>query len=263
MRARWIAALLAVATLPFAAHSDTAPQVIMATTGTGGGAGGAVERFTIRFSEAMVPLGDPRAAPAATSDCPVPATGRWVDQQTFVLDFAKPLPGGLSCKVTLREKLATLRGVSVSGPASYPIDTGGPSVKAVLAPGSDGDIDEDQVFLVATNVRADPASVGALASCAVDGIGEASAVDVLPADTAGRVLEGMGPDNWTRRNFLEEIGLPAALPSDARLRTEALGTVLALKCRRPLPPEKDMALVWPKAIRGAGGKLAGTDQRFD
>ena len=66
MRARWIVSLLAVATLPFAAQSDTTPQVIMATTGTGGGAGGAVERFTLRFSENMVPLGDPRAAPAAS-----------------------------------------------------------------------------------------------------------------------------------------------------------------------------------------------------
>lgn len=263
MRLRWIATLLALGTLPFAAQSDTTPQVVLATTGTGGGAGGAVERFTLRFSENMVPLGDPRAAPAATSDCPVASTGRWVDQQTFVLDFAKPLPGGLSCKVTLRDKLTTLRGISVGGNSTFPIETGGPSVRTVLAPGSDGDIDEDQVFLVATNVRANPASVGALASCAVDGIGEASAVDVLPADTAGRVLEGMGEDNWTRRNFLEEAGLPAKLPADARLRAEALGNVMALKCRRPLPPERDMALVWPKAISGAGGKLAGTDQRFD
>ncbi|WP_310533554.1 MG2 domain-containing protein [Novosphingobium sp.] len=268
MRARWIVSLLAVAALPFAAQSDTTPQVIMATTGTGGpsaagGAGGAVERFTLRYSESMVPLGDPRATPAATSDCPVPATGRWVDQQTFVLDFAKPLPGGLSCKVTLRGQLATLRGVSVGGSTSFPIETGGPSVRAVLAPGSDGNIDEDQVFLVATNVRADPASVAAKASCAVDGIGEAAAVDVLPADTVGRVLEGMGEDNWTRRNFLEEAGLPAKLPADAASRTAALGNVMALKCRRPLPPERDMALVWPKTISGAGGKLAGTDQRFD
>ncbi|PLK26927.1 alpha-2-macroglobulin [Novosphingobium sp. TH158] len=263
MRARWILSLIAIATLPFAAHSDTAPQVVLATMGTGGGAGGAVERFTLRFSEPMVPLGDPRARPAATSDCPVPATGRWVDQQTFVLDFERPLPGGLSCKVQLRDRLTTLRGLSVGGPGSYPIDTGGPSVRAVLAPGSDGDIDEDQVFLVATNVWADPASVAARASCAVDGIGEAGAVDVLPADTAGKVLDGLGEDNWTRRNFLEEAGLPTRLPADARLRVQALSNVTALKCRRPLPPERDMALVWPKTISGKGGKLAGTDQRFD
>ena len=40
-------------------------------------------------------------------------------------------------------------------------------------------------------------------------------------------------------------------------------SVTALKCRRPLPPGHDMALVWRRKIAGAGGKTAGTDQRFD
>jgi len=264
MRRGWKLGLAVLATIPFAARGDMPPQVTQAIPGNGGAYSGAIDRFTLHFSEAIVPLGDPRATPAASTDCKVGSTGHWVDQQTFVIDFEKPLPGGASCKVSLRDGLASLRGARVQGLHSFTIDTSGPSVRAVLAPGLDGDaIDEDQVFLVATNDAADLASVAAHAACAVDGVGETTAVDVLPAGTAGNVLAGMGDGDWHRREFLETAEIAPKLPTDAKARAAALGNVLALKCRRPLPPEHDMALVWPKDITDARGKPAGHDQRFD
>ncbi|MFX8785932.1 hypothetical protein ABTM90_19120, partial [Acinetobacter baumannii] len=111
--------------------------------------------------------------------------------------------------------------------------------------------------------RADPASVAAHAACAIDGVGETTAVDVLPADTALQVLTGLGKDDWRRNDFLNQAEISPALLDDPRQSRAALGTVLALKCRRPLPPEKDVALVWPAAIADLGGKTAGHDQRFD
>ncbi len=263
MRAGWLLALLGALVVPLAARGDSVPQVTLAVAGSAGPQSAAIERFTLRFSEPMVPLGDPRAAPAAASDCPVPAKGRWVDQQTFVLDFDRPLPGGITCAVRLRAGLATLRGGRLGGTDRFPIDTGGPSVRAVLAPGYDDQIDEDQVFLVATNVPADPRSVAARAACAVDGIGETIAVDVLPADEPARLLAGLGDGNWRRRNFLAEAGLPETLPADAKARAAALANVMALRCRRPLPPERDVALLWTAAITDRAGKAAGRDQRFD
>jgi len=263
MRGRLLLVLMGLLCLPLAARSDTGPQVTLAIPGSAGGTGGAIERFTLRFSEPMVPLGDPRATPAATSDCPVAETGRWVDQQTFVIDYEHPLPGGISCAVNLRDDLSTLRGIRLGGTKSFKIDTGGPSVRAVFAPGLDSDIDEDQVFLVATNVPADPRSVAAKAACAVDGIGETIAVDTLPADIPGKVIAGMGANNWRLNYFLEEAGIPQELPKDARLRNAALANVIALHCRRPLPPKHDVALVWPSTITDRHGKAAGRDQRFD
>src|SRR3546814_19028651 len=53
--------------------------------------------ISLRFSEDMVPLGDPRAKAHATHDCKLPATGRWVDTRTWVLEFDQPLPGGKRC----------------------------------------------------------------------------------------------------------------------------------------------------------------------
>ena len=52
-------ALLMVAIAPVAALGDSSPQVVLATPGIGDGA---IERFTTRFSQPMVALGDPRAA---------------------------------------------------------------------------------------------------------------------------------------------------------------------------------------------------------
>ncbi|AGH49604.1 alpha-2-macroglobulin domain-containing protein [Sphingomonas sp. MM-1] len=255
---RWAALLLVLA--PVAASSDVAPQVVMARPG---GAGGLIERFTMRFSEPMVPLGDPRAAAPFAVACPVPGKGRWVDQSIYVHEFDRALPGGLSCALSLRDGLKTLRGATLAGQQRFVIDTGGPVARAVLPSRYGGDVAEDQIFLVAANVVPDRASVAQAAYCAVDGIGEKIAVDVLPPATVGDILAGMGPDRYEVRNFLSEAGLPEVLPRDAGERATALAGITALKCRRPLPPGRDMALLWGAGISGPGGRTAGADQRFD
>jgi len=255
----WRFAVLALALAPVAAVGDQTAQVVLATPGTGDGA---IERFTMRFSDDMVALGDPRATAPAKVTCPVGGQGRWIDPKTWVWDFANALPGGISCEFALNEGLKTLAGGNVSGQTRFTVDTGGPSVRAVLPGQYDGDIEEDQVFLVATNVRADPASVAANGYCAVDGVGEKIALDILKPEVAGEVLAGLGTERYQVTNFLGEAGLPQALPANAAERTKALSTIMAVKCRRPLPPGRDMALVWGQNISG-GGRLAGRDQRFD
>ena len=259
----WLKVLaLGLCLSPVVASSDSPPEVTLATPGSAGSNGGAIERFTMRFSESMVPLGDPRATPPAKLTCPVGANGRWVDAQTFVYDFEKPLPGGITCTVDLNDKLASSRGAQVVGAKSFKIDTGGPSARAVLS-GDDSNIEEEQVFLVATNVAPTPASVLANAYCAVDGIGEKIAVDMLKPEVAATILDGLGDENWERRNFLENAGLPETLPAAGADRAKALSTIVPLKCRRPLPPGRDVALVWDSGIASADGRTAGRLQRFD
>ena len=264
MARNWI--LLAasfVALTPLLAIGETPPQVSFATPGSGGTSGGAINRFTMRFTEAMVPLGDPRATPPAKMDCSVPSTGRWVDPQTYVFDYERPLPGGLTCEVTLRDNLRSARNVAVIGTTSFKIDTGGPSARAVLPGESDGDIEEDQVFLVATNTQATNGSIATGGYCAVDGIGEKIALDVVGRDVATKLLADLGEDNWESRNFLENAGLPRLVSANAKERAAAFSTVTAVKCRRPLPPGRDVALVWGSGISSADGRKAGRDQRYD
>lgn len=251
-------ALLGLLLAPVAASGDQAAQVELATPGTGEGA---IERFTMRFSADIVPLGDPRAPAPVSVTCPMGGAGRWIDARTFIWDFEKPLPGGVSCAFKLKDGLKTLAGQDVGGQRTFTVDTGGPSVRAVL-PNRWGDIEEDQVFLVAANVKPDPASVAQHGYCAVDGVGEKIALDVLKADAVRTVLTGLGPDSYEVTNFLEQAGLPTAIPATAADQDKAWGSITAMKCRRPLPAGRDMALVWGQNIQGAG-RVAGRDQRFD
>lgn len=253
-------ALLAIGLGPLAASAENGPQVVLATPGTNNGA---ITRFTARFSQPIVALGDPRAAAPFTVDCPVGGQGRWADQQTFVYEFAQGLPGGTKCSFELREGLKSAGGYAVVGQRRFTVDAGGPAARAVLPARYDGEIEEGQVFLVAANMAPDRGSVSANAYCSVDGIGEKIPVDVLGADLPAKLLGELGTDRYQVTSFLEEAGLPTELPKEASARAAALKSVVALKCRRPLPPGRDMALIWSGAIRGAGGPPAGTDQRFD
>jgi hypothetical protein len=250
-----VAALLALA--PITASADPSPTVLTATPGIDGVA---ITRFTLRFSEPMAPLG--RGAAPIGMTCEVKGEGRWVDPATFVWDFARPLPGGISCTAELKDGLETIAGRRVTGTRSFTIDSGGPYPRAVLPRESWDGIEEEQAFIVAVNGPVDRASIARGAYCAVDGVGERIAVDLLPRDAAARVLSEMGA-RWSRRNFLEQAGLPGDLPDNAADRAAALANVVALKCRRPLPPGRDMALVWGKSIRSPAGRTAGEERRFD
>ena len=255
MRFARLWAALAIVVAPVAAFGGDTPHVTLATPGI---SDGAITRFTVRFSDAIVPLGDPRAASPLKVQCAVPGEGRWTDPQTFVWDFAQPLPGGTRCTLATRDGLKSVAGYGVDAD-SFVVDAGGPVARAIM-PG-EGDIEEDQVFLVAANMPATRESIGANAYCAVDGIGEKIAVDLLAPDVPGKLLAAM--KGYAVENFLVGAGLPKTIPSDPALRQRALAGVTALKCRRPLPPGRDMALIWGSNIADAGGKLAGADQRFN
>ncbi|MBA4048585.1 MAG: alpha-2-macroglobulin, partial [Sphingomonas sp.] len=173
------------------------------------------------------------------------------------------LPGGTACTFALVEGLRSAAGYVVGGQRQFRVDAGGPVARAVLPSRYGSEVEEDQVFLVAANMPATRASVAANAYCAVDGIGEKVPVDVLDDDIPAQLLGELGTDNYQVSSFLEEAGLPATLPTATADRKAALASVTALKCRRPLPPGRDVALIWSGQIAGAGGKLAGVDQRFD
>ena len=258
MTAKWRLAVLALALAPVAALGDNSPRVVFAQPGVGVGA---IERFTVRFSQAMVPLGDPRSPAPLTTGCA--GQGRWVDGQTWVFEFGQPLAGGTQCRFDTVARLRSVAGYELAGQASFTVDAGGPVARAVM-PNTDGDeIEEDQTFLVAANMAPARGSVAAEAYCAVDGLGEKIPVDLLAPDLPAKLLAAMKTDSWQVRSFLERAGLPSDIPASAADRARMTANLVALKCRRPLPPGRDMALVWGARIAGAGGKAAGADQRFD
>ncbi|MBB4153653.1 hypothetical protein GGQ80_001559 [Sphingomonas jinjuensis] len=271
---RWLAAWAALM-VPVAAFGGASPEVIMAQPGVGDGA---VERFTLRFNVAMVPLGDPRAAAPMKTDCA--GQGRWVDQQTWVYEFAAPLDGAQKCSFEAVPGLKSVGGYTLTGQTKFEIDAGGPVVRSILPDAGGTQIEEEQTFLIATSVPALRQSIAANAYCAVEGIGEKIPVDVLPADVPARLLTAMSSSDYDAYYFLDKALVPfallkpdaamrfrqsAKLPAgdSAAARAKALANVVAVKCRRPLPPGQDVALVWSGRITGQSGKVAGADQRFD
>ncbi len=244
------------ALLPVAAFGVASPQV---TGFTPTGSAESVRQVTAKFSAPMVRFGDPAAADPFTVDCPVKGEGRWADARTWVYDYPATLPGGLKCSFTVRPGLASATGQALTGRTRFGFDTGGPSIRAML-PYEGTEIDEDQTFLIAVNGTPDLASVQRGAACAVDGVGEAIAVDILPQATRDTLLEQAGKD-WPVRGFLEQAGIEQ-LASEPKARTEQLASIVALKCRRALPPSHDVALLWPSSIRTANGFSAGRDRRI-
>ena len=162
-------AVLALALSPALAFGDNSPHITVATPGVGNGS---IERFTARFSQPMVALGDPRAPAPFDVTCTVNGQGRWADQQTFVWEFANPLPGGTKCEFKVKAGTKSVSGYALNDGNTYIVDAGGPMAKAILPGENSDEIEEDQVFLVAANLPATPQSVGANAYCSVAGLGE-------------------------------------------------------------------------------------------
>jgi hypothetical protein len=244
------------ALLPVAAFGVASPQV---TGFTPAGSAETVRQVTARFSTPMVQFGDPTAADPFTVDCPVRGEGRWADARTWVYDYPAALPGGVRCSFTARPGLASATGQALTGQTRFAFDTGGPSIRAVL-PDEGSEVDEDQTFLVAVNGTPDLASVRRGAACAVDGVGESIAVDILPQASRDKLLAEAGRD-WPVRGFLEQAGI-ARIADEPGARTAQLAGIVALKCRRAVPPSRDVALLWPASIRTANGFSAGRDRRI-
>ena len=250
-------AVLAGLLLPLGASAVTPPTVLSASPGLDGRA---IARFTLRFSEAMTPLGAQRPAPIAMA-CETKGSGRWVDSTTYVWEYEKALPAGSTCKATLLPGARTLAGRALTGTRSFTIDASGPYVLDILPTDGDEDIEEDQAFLVAPNGAVDRASVATGAYCAVEGIGERIAVDVVAPATVEHVVLSLS--RYERDRLLAAVSDDGEAPDDAAAQKAAAAKVIGLKCRRPLPPGHDMSLVWGASIRSPSGRLAGGDQRFD
>ena len=112
-----------------------------------------VRQVAVRFSEAMVALGDPDLAEPFVVDCPVPGTGRWLDHRNWVYDFEYDVPGAVRCPVRVapgrRGRFAAIawsRRSTRSTPADRAFWTTDPRRGAEKNPAV---VDERQVFLLA------------------------------------------------------------------------------------------------------------------
>ena len=196
-----------------------------------------VRQVAVRFSQPMVAFGDPRPPVELFAiDCPEPGVARWVDERSWVYDFAKDLPAGIACRFALRPEVRSLAGVRASGRREFRFTTGGPAVLTTQPwPGSR--VAEDQRFVLRLDAVAEPRSVESHAHFQVEG---------LPDPVGVRVLAGAERDETLRRSTRE----PA--PSD-----------LVLEARQRLPAGRRIELVFGRGIATATGIATSEAQRFE
>ena len=217
-----------------------------------------VEQITLRFATPMVAFGDPRLPAPVMGTCSAGGTGRWVDAQSYTIDLPAPLVGGRRCAYELVTGVHDASGAAV-GKRRFTFDTGGPNIRAVLPDDGDGRIEEDQVFLLALNATATPASVVAKASCAIDGVGEAVPLDIL-ADATRATIVAQAKQDYRLRSFLQKAG---AAPPDDGEAAQPKAIVVAARCRRALPAGGRVGVVWSAGIATADGLATLRPRRLD
>lgn len=218
----------------------------------------------VRFGEAMVSFGDPRAPAPFDIDCPVGGRSRWVDARHWVHDFESDLPGGLRCRFTLKPAVKTVAGVPIDGERQFEFDTGGPVIIA-SEPWEGAQIDEEQIFLLGLDAPATRAGLDAGVHCRVDGINEAIGVEVLDGN-ARRAALAANP--WFLRRYAaaamksryetEMVARTAADEDTVRARYARLtdapdSPIVALRCRQRLPNAAKMWLDWGPGLVSTSG----------
>jgi alpha-2-macroglobulin len=241
VRRRFLSPCLAAGILALAPSLARAEATLKTTSPRGEVA--LVRQVRATFSESMVKFGDPRLpAPLDVACTPAAAqagSGRWVDDKTWVYDFAKDLPPGTQCSVAPHPGIRSVAGTAIAADARFGFSTGGPAVvRAYPSPGEWSKIEEEQVFALLLNGPATADSIARFAYCEFAGVGERVPV---------RIVGGA-----TRDAILKAVGL---VPQQARSVT--------LQCARPVAPDSKVSLVWGKGIATPTGVASSGDRRLD
>jgi uncharacterized protein YfaS (alpha-2-macroglobulin family) len=222
-----------------------------------------VRQATARFSAPMVAFGDLRAPAPFEVDCPVPGSGRWVDERTWAYDFERDLPGAVRCRFRLKPGAHDIKGQPLAGKREYAVGTGGPAVLQTEPYDGSASIDERQAFVLALSAPATPQSVSAHAWCQAEGMADKIGVRILTGEAREQALSA---SRWMVQNSLrgDDLREPGKPYTQARLladeRAGKLDRLLVLQCQRTLPAESKVALVWGAGIAAANGAATDSDQ---
>ncbi len=198
-----------------------------------------IRQVTARFSQPMVPLGDPRATVTPFDiDCAPKGAARWIDSFNWSYDFASDLPAGVRCAFTLHKGLKSLSGQLVAGAPPFRFDSGGPSVLE-SRPWSDSDsIDEQQAFVLILDTEPDLTSITDHASFSVEGVAETIGVTIM-----------QGPNRNVLAKRFERV-------IDKR-------PFVILQGRQNFPDGAAVTLTWGKGIRSQSGVATADDQQIN
>ncbi|CAN7653950.1 alpha-2-macroglobulin family protein [Duganella sp. LjRoot269] len=222
-----------------------------------------VRQATARFSGQMVPLGDMRLGDPFKVDCPEQGKGRWIDGKNWSYDFERDLPAGVACRFTLKDDLKDLAGKPLEGERRFSFNTGGPAIVSSLPREGAGNIDEQQIFILGLDAPATDDSVAAHAWCRAEGINEKIGVRILGGAERQRILDQRKEftDRYLSLYFKARGVVWRATATVRDKRMEKLPLVV-LQCKRNLPAEAEVSLVWGAGIAADSGIVTDKDQTW-
>ncbi|HEX9171335.1 MAG TPA: alpha-2-macroglobulin, partial [Telluria sp.] len=220
-----------------------------------------IRQVTARFSAPMVAFGDLRARAPFAVDCAEKGSGRWIDATTWSYDFERDLPGAVACRFVLPADRRDLAGQPLAGQREFGFSTGGPAVVQALPRAEGARIDEQQVFVLGLDAPARDDTISKNAWCGADGIGEKIGVRLLAGAEREAVLANRRAfvDRYLTLYFRSRgVDWSAKLPLRARMNEQL--PIVVLQCRRPLPADAAVKLVWGAGIAAANGIATTQDQ---
>ena len=194
-----------------------------------------VRQVTARFSEPMVPLGDPRLADPFEITCPEAGTARWVDSSNWAYDFMRDLPAGVQCTFRVVPSLTSLAGKALSGKQVFTFSTGGPAIRTSIPREGNEGIDEEQAFLLILDAEPTEASLLQHVTFSVEGIAERIGVRLITGQAREDILKA-----W--------------------FREPASGPIVILQAQRSFPNNARVRLVWGKGVESKSGVVTEQNQ---
>ncbi|MBI5634203.1 MAG: alpha-2-macroglobulin [Nitrospirae bacterium] len=192
-----------------------------------------VRQVSVRFSEQMVPFGDPRIEEPFDIRCAEKGKGRWADGKNWVYDFDKDLPAGVVCEFSLKPDLKSLSGKKITGGQKYIFSTGGPAITDVVP---DHYISEDQIFILKLDAEATDESMLNNVACIIEGINERVGIRIVKAGEREKIVS-------------QQHGMKGQ-------------PVVLIQCRQNFPNRAMVKLIWGKGIAAANGVKTSEEQVF-
>ena len=222
--------LLFLAALPAFAYADArveffSPQGVVKD----------IRQVSVRFSEPMAPLGDPRIVEPFAVSCPEKGTGRWADSRNWVYDFERNIPAGVLCAFTLKPGVKTVSGQVLTGERQFSFSTGGPAIRSSQPYEGSDQISEDQAFLLTLDALPDEASVIENVSFSVQGIGERIGVRIIKGEEEKEILKAH------------------------HIKADAIPRIV-IAARQKFPNQAQVSLVWGQGVKTVSGVAGEKDQ---
>jgi len=204
-----------------------------------------VRQVNVRFSEQMVPFGDPRALrdPFGIA-CPAAGSSRWADGKSWIYDFNADLPAGISCEFSLKPDLKSLAGAALTGQKTFTFSTGGPAVIRTM-PYEGNTIDEEQVFILTLDAEPDIPSIMEHVAFSVDGIANAIGV---------RLIEGKSREKILAANAVRQAR--RGQPGDDKKEPP----IILIQSKQRFPNHAGVRLIWGKGVKSKTGVATKQDQ---